>query len=475
MKNSFNFPSELFQAPSVTANSHEVMQGGIFVAIEGQKFNGNNFINEAISKGAAFIISETQYQNIPVHFIKVDNARDALNFLISKIYTRAPENIIAVTGTNGKTSIVNIVRQLLTALGKKAASIGSLGIIGLGNSPIETGINTPHAADLAKHLDTLAKHNIEYVAMEASSHGLDQERVRNIHFKAAAFTNLTQDHLDYHLTFENYFNAKMQLFSKYMQNGTAVINIDIDQFGKIEQTSQQNNNKIISYGKSSSADLRLINSRIIGSKQEIDFTFQNSSFQVSIPLFGTYQAYNLLAAIGLLLALDFEIEAIAKATRAISEIPGRMELVSDFNDKYIFIDYSHSTDSLEKALETLIELERGKLWLLFGCGGDRDKEKRPQMGLVATKFADHIIVTDDNPRTESPSQIRSEILATCQGAIEIDDRKAAINYAIANMQPGDTLLIAGKGHEKYQIIGDKSLPFDEHQIVKEIVSQNGSH
>lgn len=464
------FPLEIFQAPSVTANSREVEKGGIFVALKGAKFDGNAYVNQAIEKGAAYIISESALQINKAIFIQVENAKEALNFLSHKIYREMPRNILAVTGTNGKTSIVNITRQLLIAMGKPAVSIGTLGIVGLGEKPIETGINTPPIDQLLKFLNKIAKEKIDYVVMEASSHGLHQERVLDIPFKAAAFTNLTQDHLDYHQSFENYFNAKMLLFNKYMQNGTAVVNCDIKEFEKISFICQQHNNKIISYGKAKGSDLRLKKSIITGSKQEVDFTYQGRLYQALIPLFGEYQAHNLLAAIGLLLALGFDINEIFKAIAFITEIPGRMELVADANDKFIFIDYSHSPDSLEKALETLIALKRKNLWLVFGCGGDRDKDKRPQMGDIATKLADYVIVTDDNPRQEDPQQIRNEILSRAKGAIEIGDRQQAIKYALDNMKPGDTLLIAGKGHEKYQVIGNNTVPFDEHKIILELIS-----
>jgi UDP-N-acetylmuramoyl-L-alanyl-D-glutamate--2,6-diaminopimelate ligase len=459
-------PANLLSAPSVTADSRFVEAGGVFVAIKGETFDGNLYIKEAIKNGAAFIISESDNEIENAQFIKVDNARDVLVFLSHTIYNQIPSNILAVTGTNGKTSIASITRDMLLGMKKQAASIGTLGVIGLSDEPLDTGINTPNIDRLSKYLYQLAQANIDYVIMEASSHGLDQNRVIGVPFKAAAFTNLTQDHLDYHHSFENYFKAKMLLFSKYMQNGVAVLNADIEQFHDICMVCAQHNNKVISYGADQSADLRLLSSSIMGNKQRIEFEYQKNRFDFRIPLFGVHQAYNVLASIGLLVALNFNIQDIVQATSSIAPIPGRMELVSDKNNKFIFIDYSHSTDSLQKALETLIALKRGKIWLVFGCGGDRDKEKRTQMGSVANALADYVIVTDDNPRTEEPSTIRAEILSNALNAIEIGDRKAAIKYAINAMAPGDSLLIAGKGHEKYQIIGDRSIPFDEHKIVQ---------
>jgi len=456
---------ELLAAKEITANSDEVTKGSIFVAIKGVNFDGNNFIDEALANGAAFILSEQEREISGAKFIKVENSKEALNFLATKIYNQLPANIIAVTGTSGKTSTVNMTREILINIGVRAASMGSLGIVGLGKEPIETGINTPDVAKLAKYMDMLAKHNIDYVAMEASSHGLALARVEEINYKAAAFTNLTQDHLDFHKNLDNYFASKMLLFNKYMQEGTAVINTDIPEYERILQICKTRSHKIISYGKGSNADLRIIAAKIDGSEQRVEFEFKGKKYNVTIPLFGEHQAYNLMASMGLVLSLGFDIAKIVAAIPAIGGIPGRMELVSCQDDKFIFIDYSHKPDPLEKALQTIRDLKRNKLIVVFGCGGDRDKEKRPQMGAIAGRSADVVIVTDDNPRTEDASKIRSEILIACPPAIEIANRKDAIKHAIALMESGDTLLIAGKGDEKYQIIGTEKIPFDEKKII----------
>jgi len=423
----------------VTADSRLIKPGFAFVAIKGEKLDGKDYIQAALEKGATHIIIEGEDG--------IDNARRALAYIASKLYQPQPENIVAVTGTSGKTSVAHYFRELASFAGYKSASIGTFGVVSE-EINIDDGLTSPPAEKMHQYLKELKSKNIDYVAIEASSHGLSQSRLDFIPFKAAAFTNLSQDHLDYHKDMEEYLAAKMILFSDLLKDGVAVLNQDIKEFEAIKKVC----NKIIIYGK-----------------EKGDVSFAHDAFNImgerieACPnVFGEYQYYNIAAAIGLAVACDIKITG--EMINALHAPEGRLEKLDKAN---IFIDYAHKPEALEKAILTLKSTTSGRLIVVFGCGGNRDKLKRPIMGEIASRLADMIIVTDDNPRFEDAAQIRAEILSACPKGIEIGNREEAIKYAISIMEKDDALLIAGKGHEDYQIIGDKKIHFSDKEIAKE--------
>jgi UDP-N-acetylmuramoyl-L-alanyl-D-glutamate--2,6-diaminopimelate ligase len=452
----------------VTPNSRNVKQGYCFVAIKGDSFDGNNFINDAIEKGATIIISEAIHKPISgVHFIKVDDARLALSYVASKIYSKQPKYTVAVTGTNGKTSVSYFYKQIMELLSYKSAYIGTLGVSAYDNN--SKCLTTPDTVDIHKILNQLAQDEYEAVCMEASSHGLLQNRLANVRFSAAAFTNLSQDHLDYHSNMDNYFEAKMLLFSQMQNNSIAVINADIAEYNKIKNICIDKKHKIISYGKADEATLKIENIKAIDGIQYVSFYYQNEIYNLKLNIMGEFQVYNVLCAIGLVLGSGIYMKEIISIIDKVVAAPGRMEVVNN-KDKVIVIDFSHTPDALEKALLSLKSVVTNNLIVVFGCGGMRDKEKRPIMGSIACKLADKVIVTDDNPRNESPDIIRQEIIKGCnKEAVNIGGRLQAIKYALDIMEKGDMLLIAGKGHETRQILADKEIEFNDLKIVKELL------
>ena len=373
----------------------------------------------------------------------------------------------AVTGTNGKTSTAYFCTQIWQLLGKKSASIGTIGIAtGDGLAYGATGsMTTPDPVKLHEILANLSNDGITNLVMEASSHGLDQCRLYGVNVKAAAFTNITRDHLDYHGTFEKYLAAKLRLF-EIMHEGVAVINADIPKAGQIIQLCEERGHKILSIGKNGS--YIILNDAIRTSVgQQISFEIAGKLYNINTRLIGEFQAYNLLTALALVIGCGANTDEAVAALAKVEEVPGRMQGVGVGGEvARVYVDYAHTPDALEKALDVLRPYAVNKLWVVFGCGGDRDKGKRPQMGEVAARCADVLVVTDDNPRTEDAAVIRKEIIAACPEAKEIADREEAIKYAILNMSEGDVLLIAGKGHEKTQIIGDNKLAFDDVAVAK---------
>ena len=388
--------------------------------------------------------------------------------LAAKIYAPQPEHIVAITGTNGKTSVAYYFKQIIESLGKKSASIGTLGVLAEG-FPVESTLTTPSTEQLHKILQKLAQKNVNYVAIEASSHGLAQYRLDHVKLKAAAITNFSRDHLDYHHTLEEYFAAKMRLFTSVLPNdGTAVLNTDMAEYSDIAEICKQRGQKIISFGKNSD-DLRLVSIEqnqdylllkigAYGTDHEIKFEH----------IVGDFQAYNILCAIGLVIGCGFDLKQILPVISKLYSAPGRMQKIGDAN---VFVDYAHKPEALEKTLQVLREGFFGKVIVVFGCGGDRDQGKRQIMGEIAKKYGDIVIVTDDNPRSEDPKSIRNAIMQTCDTAIEIGDREQAIKYAIeAIASPDDAVLIAGKGHETYQIVGAKTFEFDDCLVAEKYLN-----
>nr|WP_253307757.1 UDP-N-acetylmuramoyl-L-alanyl-D-glutamate--2,6-diaminopimelate ligase [Rickettsia endosymbiont of Ceutorhynchus assimilis] len=464
----------LFRQHNITGlsvNSTSIKKNEAFFAIKGKNYDGNKFILDALNQKAGIIITDNNesVELNPAKIIYVKNARIALSLAAKIFYPKEPPYLIAVTGTNGKSSVVSYIAQLYSLLGKNAATLGTLGVEYFGDikSPeiLEdtSSLTTPDPINFRKIIHNLADNDIEYLAFEASSHGLDQERLYGIKVNVACFTSFSQDHLDYHQTKDAYLLAKLKLFTdNLLPSGLAVLNSDI---AEIEDYLNRHNIKFINVGKKGDLKINKTVSSIQG--QNINFTFNNKDYEFNTEIIGSFQASNLLIAAIAVHNSGFAFDKVINALIKIKAVKGRMERVKHTN---IFVDYAHTSDALEKTLTELknIKLKGSKLIVIFGCGGNRDKSKRSLMGEIAARIADNVIITDDNPRNENPASIRKEIISGMSKAnyIEIADREEAIKYGINNLKQDDILLIAGKGHENYQIIGDKKIPFDDAEIAK---------
>ena len=454
------------EATGVTADSRKVKPGFLFVAIAGAKADGAHFAKQAVNAGAAAVVAEQRPAELSdaVAFIRVKNSRRALALVAAKFFSRQPETIVAVTGTSGKTSVAAFTRQIWSVLGYQAASIGTIGVV----SPKDErygSLTTPDPVELHRTLDQLADEGVTHLALEASSHGLDQYRLDGVRVAAGAFTNLSRDHLDYHPTIEAYLAAKLRLFEDLIApGGTAVVGVDDCYAGQVIEVAKEHGLRIISVGERGD-DIKLIGGFIDGFAQIVTIAHGGRTYKVKLPLVGAFQVQNAGIAAGLAIATGAEPALVFAALEKLTGAKGRLELAGTHNNAPIFIDYAHKPDALKKALESLRPYASGKLFVVFGAGGDRDSGKRPIMGRIAAENADRVIVTDDNPRSESPAAIWAAILANAPGAAEIGDRAEAIRKTIAELAAGDVLLIAGKGHETGQIIGDRIIPFSDHEAV----------
>ncbi|MGE0563671.1 MAG: UDP-N-acetylmuramoyl-L-alanyl-D-glutamate--2,6-diaminopimelate ligase [Pseudolabrys sp.] len=450
----------------VAADSRKVGREFLFFALAGAKADGAQFVKAAVAAGAVAVAAEKPIDDLPadVAFVQVTNARRALALAASRFYPRQPPVIAAVTGTSGKTSVASFTRQIWTALGFQAASIGTIGV----TSPkgeIYGSLTTPDPVALHQTIDGLAGEGVTHLVMEASSHGLDQHRLDGVRVDAGAFTNLSRDHLDYHPTIEAYLAAKLRLFDALIvPGGTGVVSNDNCYAHWFVEAAQKRRLKVMTVGESGET-IKLTGGKIDGFAQVLDLEFAGRSHQVRLPLVGAFQAENALVAAGLALATGGDPTKVLAALEKLQGAKGRLELIGARNNAPVFVDYAHKPDALAKALEALRPYAKENLVVVFGCGGDRDKGKRPLMGDIAVKKADRVIVTDDNPRSEDPARIRAEILAAAPGATEISDRAQAIRAAVAGLNAGDVLLVAGKGHETGQIVGDRVLPFSDHEAV----------
>ena len=450
----------------VTADSRVVKPGDAFVAIAGLKADGLRFVDAALAAGAGAIIAERAPPGLAdtIAFVRVGNARRALALAAAKIYPRQPQSIAAVTGTSGKTSVAAFTRQIWTALGHRAASIGTIGIV-TPRGETYGSLTTPDPVALHRSLDALAGDGVTHLAIEASSHGLDQYRLDGLRLAAGGFTNITRDHLDYHPTFEDYFAAKLRLFDTLLPAGAAaVVDVDHEHAERVVAVANARGLRSLTVGRHGSA-IRLVETTRDGFAQNLRLEFQNEIFQVRLPLVGEFQIDNALVAAALAIATGGAAEAVFAALEHLIGAKGRLERVGAHRGASIFVDYAHKPDALAKALDALRPYAGGRLIVVFGAGGDRDRGKRPLMGEVAAAKADRVIVTDDNPRGEDPAAIRAAILAAAPGAIEIADRGEAIRRAIGELHSGDVLLIAGKGHETGQIVGDRTIAFSDHDAV----------
>jgi len=454
------------EVAGVTSDSRKVKSGFLFVAIAGAKADGAQFAKQAAAAGAVVVAAEQRPDALPdaAAFVPVKNARRALALAAARFLPRQPKTIAAVTGTSGKTSVAAFTRQIWSAIGYRAASIGTIGVVSPKGEQYGS-LTTPDPAELHRTLDQLANEGVTHLAIEASSHGLDQHRLDGVRIAAGAFTNLSRDHLDYHPTIEAYLQAKLRLFEELIvPDGTAVIGVDDCYAGQVIEAAKMRGLKIFTVGETGS-DIKFAGRSIDGFAQIITVQHAGRAYKVKLPLVGAFQVQNAGIAAGLAIATGAEPGPVFSALEKLAGAKGRLEITGTHNGAPIFIDYAHKPDALKKALESLRPYAHGKLVVVFGAGGDRDKGKRPIMGRIAAENADLVIVTDDNPRTENPGAIRTAILAGAKGATEIGDRAEAIRTAVAGLTTGDVLLIAGKGHEPGQIIGDRILPFSDHEAV----------
>jgi len=451
----------------VTADSRAVKSGDLFVAIAGGKTDGLRFVDQAVAAGAVAIMAERAPEGpLPdtVAFVHAANARRALAQLAAKIYPRQPRIIAAVTGTSGKTSVAAFTRQIWSALGHRAASIGTIGVVSP-RGEMYGSLTTPDPVVLHRSLQELADDGVTHLAIEASSHGLDQFRLDGLRIAVGAFTNLTRDHLDYHPSFEAYLAAKLRLFDELIAlRGTAVVDVDHEHADAVLAAAKAHGLSMLRVGRAGN-EIRLVDARIDGFSQMLRVAYGGKEFKVKLPLVGAFQVENALVAAAIAIATGGAADVVFAALADLQGAKGRLELVGQKRGAPIFVDYAHKPDALAKALEALRPYASGRLVVVFGAGGDRDRGKRPLMGAVAAAKADRVIVTDDNPRSEEAAAIRAAILAAAPGAGEIGDRREAIRAAIAELNSGDVLLIAGKGHETGQIIGDRIVPFSDHEAV----------
>jgi UDP-N-acetylmuramoyl-L-alanyl-D-glutamate--2,6-diaminopimelate ligase len=460
----------------VTADSRAVRPDFLFAALPGIQADGARFVPEALERGAAAVLGRPEIGKPPASqavMLLDRNPRRRFAELAARFYEDQPRIIAAVTGTNGKTSVVGFLRQIWERLGSPAASLGTLGVISK-TITRDFGMTTPDPVELHRTLAELKSAGVEHLAMEASSHGLAQYRLDGVRLTAAAITNLTRDHLDYHTSFEDYAYAKLRLFGEVMApGGIAVINADTSVGVEAEALSWARGHRVLSVG-AMGRDLKLDSASPRGTGQLLVVTHEGKRYDIAFPLAGGFQASNALVAAGLAIGTGAAAGAVFAALEQIEGAAGRLQHVTTLeNGAAVYVDYAHTPDALQTVIAALRPHTTGKLHLVFGCGGDRDKGKRPQMGRIAIERADRVVVTDDNPRTEDAAQIRAAILAEAKGAAEIADRADAIALAMAALGPGDVLIVAGKGHESGQIIGDVVKPFSDAAEILRVAAKLG--
>ena len=446
----------------------KIAPGNIFGAFRGAKFNGEDFIEAAVAAGAIAVVAlpETVVEGA-VH-ISDEEPRRLFARMAARYFTPTPTHVAAVTGTNGKTSIAELTRQLWRMDGYNSASIGTLGVT-TADEQVKTGLTTPDIVTFLSNMSGLAREGVSHAIFEASSHGLSQYRTEGLPVNVAAFTNLSRDHLDYHGDMDSYFEAKMRLFDEVVESdGTAVIWADDEPWSaKAIQRATDRGLELFTVGENGDT-LRLVSQTPTHLGQVLMVKAQGNTHRISLPLIGAYQAANILCAAAIVLATGGQLQNIFDHMQRVQPVRGRMErAVITRAGAPVYVDYAHTPDALRAAIEALRPHVTGQLITIFGAGGDRDKGKRPEMGKIAVEKSDHVIVTDDNPRSEDPASIRAEIMAGASGAEEVADRRAAIARAIGLAGPQDIILLAGKGHEQGQIVGDRIIPFDDVEVARE--------
>ncbi|MDR1910277.1 MAG: UDP-N-acetylmuramoyl-L-alanyl-D-glutamate--2,6-diaminopimelate ligase [Holosporales bacterium] len=480
------FPDSIVPArglTGITADSRRVVPGNLFAALPGTQHDGAHYISQAIAAGATMIlVAEEDYERLAlachptVQFLCAKDPRAVFAKMAAAFHEVQPETCVAVTGTNGKSSVVDFVRQLWTLKGHQAASIGTLGIKGP-MPKTHGGLTTPDPFVLHGQLAQLAvTHHVTHCALEASSHGLDQRRLDGIRFKAAAFTQLTQDHLDYHITMEAYFRAKKRLFEELITSmGACILNADVAEYATLRAIALKRRLHVLDYGKNAQA---LVLHKIVPHEegQQLHVEIFGRQIQWSLPLIGQFQAYNFLCALGLALASETKTETLLDLLADYKELPiqsvtGRLERIVHAG-KTVYVDYAHTPDALKHVLTTIRPHVKGRIIVVFGCGGERDDLKRPLMGQIAEQLGDYVVITDDNPRNEDPAQIRHNIRTGMKGRVpiqDIADRRKAIAHALSEASPTDAVLIAGKGHETTLLIRGVEHPFSDQGVVREIL------
>ena len=445
----------------------KVAPGSVFGAFPGAVFNGEDFIDQAVDRGAVAVVARVGASVDRVPLLSDSEPRELFAKLAAKFYAPFPETVVAVTGTNGKTSTVEMTRQMWRMSGHRSASIGTLGVT-TSDDQVSTGLTTPDIVTFLNNMAGLRRMGISHVAYEASSHGIDQHRAEGVPLAAAAFTNFSRDHLDYHHTMEAYFEAKMRLFDELLPSGKpAVVWTDDPRSREVIDRARRAGHQILTVGGGGET-IRLVDQKPTALGQSLILEHAGHSQRLALPLIGAYQAANVLTAAGLVLATGGDWATTFAAMERVAPVRGRLErAVISRSGVPVYIDYAHTPDALEAAIAALRPHVEGRLITVFGAGGDRDRGKRPQMGTVATALSDLVIVTDDNPRSEDPANIRSAIMAAAPGATEVPGRREAIAEAIRQAREGDIVLVAGKGHETGQIIGDKVLPFDDALVARE--------
>lgn len=456
--------------PEVTGfaiDHRKIAPGNIFGAFRGTRANGEDFIPNAIRAGAVAVVARPEARVTGAAHVADPEPRRAFARLAARFYAPFPTTVAAVTGTNGKTSTVELARQLWRLAGHRAASIGTLGVT-TADDQVSTGLTTPDVATFLMNMAGLRREGISHAAFEASSHGLAQYRIEGLPVRAAAFTNLSRDHLDYHETMEAYLAAKLRLFSEVVDSdGTAVIWADDPVSSQVIDAARARGLKVMTVGEAGEA-LRLVSRTTALLGQTIQVEADGKAHSVNLPLIGAYQAANALVAAALVIATGGDVAQTLGDLARVQPVRGRLERAAlTKTGAPVYVDYAHTPDGLKAALEALRPHAGDRLILVFGAGGDRDKGKRPEMGRVAADFADRVIVTDDNPRTEDAAAIRTDVLAGVPDAVEIGGRREAIAAAIAEAGVRDVVLIAGKGHEQGQIVGDRVLPFDDVTVARE--------
>ncbi|MCZ2328671.1 UDP-N-acetylmuramoyl-L-alanyl-D-glutamate--2,6-diaminopimelate ligase [Bartonella sp. F02] len=451
------------EVTGISIDSREVLPGYVFVALKGSHEDGRKYIDDAIKRGAKIIVTDSEFvfdhSSIPI--LRVANVRHHLAIAAARFYNSQPETIVAATGTSGKTSVVSFTRQIWTHVGLRAASIGTVGIISPKRHDYGS-LTTPDPVMLQRLLCEMAEEGVTHTALEASSHGLDQSRLDGVQLSAAAFTNLGRDHMDYHRDVDDYFRAKMRLFDTLLpQDAPALIFADDIYSQKVIDYVTKAGRRVLTIGRKGQF-ITLNRVEHQRSKQYVECRMGNNIYTFDLPLIGDFQVANALMAAGLAIVTNGSPDKVFNFLEKLQGASGRLELIGKTeNNAPVYVDYAHKPEALEQVLLSVRPFTQRRLILVFGCGGDRDQGKRPIMGEIARNKADIVIITDDNPRTEVPEKIRKDILQAVPEAIEIADRGEAIDFAVKMLETGDTLIIAGKGHEEGQIIGQKTYPFSD--------------
>ncbi len=460
----------------LTSDSRQVEAGMLFAALPGSKADGAKFVADAVQAGAAAILIGKQQSlegSFSIPIVRVDDPRHTLALMASRYFARQPRTVAAVTGTNGKTSVTVFLRQIWEKAGHKAASLGTIGLVAPRGS-ISGNLTTPDPIRLHEIMADLAGDDVTHLALEASSHGLEQRRLDGVRFTAGAFTNLSRDHLDYHATLQDYLNAKLRLFDTLLPKGSAAVaDTDQPEAANVQRIAKSRELEFFSVGRKGET-LKLVSSTRMHDGSRLLIEAFGEKHYVPLPLVGDFQISNALVAAALAIATGVEAR---KAIASLSEIKGasgRLELVGTHpSGAQVFVDYAHTPDALSNALKALRAHAKHNLVVVFGAGGDRDPGKRPLMGQAAESVADRLIVTDDNPRSEDPGKIRKAVINGAPNAVEIGDRRAAIRAAVSSLKEGDILLIAGKGHETGQTIGDTVLPFSDQDEARQALRNAG--